>query len=46
MDPDQPAKLHCLIRDFAVQKYTLQYPFILQEDSKDSDQTVLISNLI
>ena len=39
---DHPVKPHNLIRTFAVHRYILQYPIILQADSEGPDQTAHI----
>ena len=31
-DPDQPAKIHSLIRNFTILRYVLQYPMFLYAD--------------
>ena len=45
-DPDQPAGIHSLIRNFARLRYVIHYPIILQADSEGPDQTAPMSRLI
>ena len=39
IDPDQLAEIYCLIWNFAILPYILQYPMIQKEDSEGPDQT-------
>ena len=45
-DPDQPAEIYSLIRNFAILRYIVQYPMILYADSEGPDQTAHSRSLI
>ena len=45
-DPDKPAKLSSLIKDFAMQHCMLQYRIILSADSESPNQTAHARSLI
>ena len=45
-DPDQPAEIYSLIRNFAILCYVLLYSMILYADSESPDQTARMCRLI